>query len=377
MKTGGIGVAASVLAIFVGVACVGACSSDSGASAGPGGTGDPGGDAGSSGGTGADATTAADGAKTPPPGTDAQSTADGPSTNPDGAPGGAADPNLDGPFAIAEADGTQHVASTNDDVAIHVAYPTVAGTYPVVVVAHGFSLPPTQYAGYLKRLATFGYVALTVDFPGSIVSGTNNTNEAKDLLAGLDWAKADAKVGPLADVTTVGMTGHSLGGKLALLAATMDPRVKAAIELDPVDGGQGACNPPACVNVADLMPSLHIPTAFLGETTDSAGGFQPCAPAAQNFTTFYAKTNTPSLEVTVLGANHMSFLDDTASCGITCSFCKAPTAPNAQVNGMAKAYVVAFYERWLRGNTAYDTYLAGAQAQARYVTTNQVTIVSK
>ena len=44
---------------------------------------------------------------------------------------------------------------------------------------------------------------------------------------------------------------------------------------------------------------------------------------------------------------------------------------------MAKAYVVAFYERWLRGNTAYDTYLGGAQGQARYVATNQVTIVSK
>ena len=370
MSTGGIGVSASVLAFVVGVACVGACGSDSGSAAGPAGTGEPSGDAGSSGGTGTDATTAADGAK-PLPGSDAAPAVDG-ATSTDGAAGGPPDPNVDGPFAIAEADGTQHVASTNDDVAIHVAYPTTAGTYPVVVVAHGFSLPPSQYVGYVKRLATFGYVALTVDFPGSIVSGTNNTNEAKDLLAGLDWAKADAKVGPIADVATVGMTGHSLGGKLALLAATMDARVKAAIELDPVDGGQGACNPPACVNVADLMPSLHIPTAFLGETTDTS-----CAPTARNFTTFYAKTTTPSLEVTVLGAGHMSFLDDIASCGFVCIACKAATAPNAQVNGMAKAYVVAFYERWLRGNTAYDTYLGGAQAQARYVATNQVTIVSK
>jgi hypothetical protein len=131
------------------------------------------------------------------------------------------------------------------------------------------------------------------------------------------------------------------------------------------------------VNVAPLMPGLHIPTGFLGETTDSMGGFMPCAPAAENYTTFYAQTSSPSLEVTVLGADHMSFLDDVASCGVLCSLCTAGSASNAQVNGLAKAYVAAFYERWLRGNAAYDVYLTGAQAQARYVTTAEATIISK
>jgi len=31
----------------------------------------------------------------------------------------------------------------------------------------------------------------------------------------------------------------------------------------------------------------------------------------------------------------------------------------------------------MRGNTAYDTYLTGAQAQVRYVSTGEVTILSK
>ncbi len=298
------------------------------------------------------------------------------SSTSDGALGGPPDPNADGPFAFAEKDATTTIAATGDSVAIHVAYPTTAGSYPVIVVAHGFQLPPSQYRAYVTRLATFGYVALTVDFPTSLL-GNDNPAEAKDLLGGVDWAKADATVGPVTDATTLGMTGHSLGGKVALLAATMDPRVKAAIELDPVDGGGGSCSAPKCVTVADLMPSLHIPTGFLGETTDATGGFQACAPAASNFTTFYAKTTTPSLQVTVLGANHMSFLDDVASCGVTCSFCNAATAPNAQVHAMARAYVVAFYERWLHGNTAYDTYLTGAQAQARYVASSQAAIVTK
>ena len=289
------------------------------------------------------------------------------------------DPNVDGPYTFKELDDTiVTVAGGDSNVPVHCAYPTSgpkSGPYPVIVVGHGLSLPAAQYYGYVKRLASFGYVALTVDFPSSPFS-VDNPKEALDVLAGLDWAKN--KVMLKADASTAGMTGHSLGGKVALLAATMDPRVKAAIVLDPVDGGGPmGCNPPTCVSVAPLMPSLHVPTGFVGETTDAMGGFMPCAPAANNFTTFYAKTNAPSLEVTVTGADHMSFLDDVSTCGFACSFCNPATAPNAQVVGLARAYVVAFYERHLRGETGYDAYLTGAEAQKRYVTSGQATVASK
>jgi hypothetical protein len=297
--------------------------------------------------------------------------------------GGVPDPNQPGPYQYAQLDDTMNVAASGDnDVAVHCGYPTsgpTPGPYPVVVVAHGLDLPPSEYYGYVERLASFGYVALTVDFPSSLIT-TNNPGEATDLLAGLDWAKANATVGALADTSNSGMTGHSLGGKDALLAATMDPRVKASIVLDPVDSAGGmTCTAPGCVTVATLMPDLHIPTGFLGETTDSTGGVagMPCAPAAENYTTFYAETQSPSLEVTVKGADHMSFLDDVATCGLVCTLCTAGTAPDAEVNALAEAYVTAFYERHLRGNTAYDTYLTGAEATTRYVTTGEATILSK
>jgi dienelactone hydrolase len=283
---------------------------------------------------------------------------------------GLQDPNADGPFTIAEKDATAAIAATGDNVAIHVAYPTAAGPFPVVILGHGFLLPPAQYASYLKRLATFGYVALTVDFPNSFPN--DNPKQAKDLLGGIDWAKTDAVVGPKVDATKVGMSGHSLGGKLALLAATMDPRVKASFVLDPVDSGPNGCSPPTCVVVKNLLPTLSIPTGFLGETSDTA-----CAPTADNFITFYAQSKAPSLKVTAIGASHMSFLDNVASCGLPCGLCQPATASNKQVNGMARSLMVAFYERYLRGDAAYDTYLTGADSIARYVTTGQATIVSK
>ena len=112
--------------------------------------------------------------------------------------GGLADPNGDGPYAFAERDATATIATTTDSVAIHVAYPTAAGPFPVVVFAHGFQLPPSQYLGYVRRLASFGYVALTVDFPTSL-GGNDNSKEAKDLIGGIDWAKADATLGVKVD----------------------------------------------------------------------------------------------------------------------------------------------------------------------------------
>ncbi len=291
------------------------------------------------------------------------------------------DPNMDGPYTILELKDAQFTnTATGNMVPMDAYYPSggpTAGPYPVIVIGHGFQLPVAQYTNYIKRLATFGYVAITADFPASFF-GQDNTKNAKDLISAIDWAGTKPEL--KADTTKAGMTGHSLGGKLALLAATMDSRVKASIVLDPVDGGGGpggGCNPPACVDVSALMPNLAMPTGFLGEITDASGGVQPCAPSAQNYLTFYSGTNSPSFEVTVKGANHMSFLDNVSTCGATCTFCNAATLDNATVNAMARAYVTAFYERHLRGNAAYETYLTGAEAQMRYMDTNQAAIMVK
>jgi predicted dienelactone hydrolase len=345
-----------------------------------------GGGAGQGGGGTTTSTSAGGGGTTSTTTTSAGGGGGGTTTTSSGAGGGAAgaaDPNADGPYAIAELDDKITVAATGDGVAVHVAYPTVGpkgGPYPLVLVGHGFQLPITQYAGYAKRLATFGYVAATVDFPNAPDGGgflPNHVRSAQDFVGVIDGIGQIAALAGKVDTSTVGATGHSLGGKLAFLGATMEPRVKAAITLDPVDSAT-FCSADKCPDVSGMMGTLKIPTGVLGESTDAKGGLggQACAPAADNFSTFYANAPTPALSVEVLGANHMSFLDDVASC-VTCGFCNKATLDNGVVNDLAKAYVTAFYERWLRGDAAYDTYLTGAEAEARYVAKNLVTIQSK
>lgn len=293
------------------------------------------------------------------------------------------DPEKDGPYAIDEIDAKTRVPKTTDEVPIHCAFPTsgpTSGPFPVVVLAHGFQLPASQYYGYVRRLATFGYVALTADYPAGLTS-KSNLRDADNLSGGLDWALAAAELAGKADAARVGIMGHSRGGKSSVLAAARDPRFKAFLGLDPVDAKSPlGCNETTeCPDASDAVGTLTIPTAFLGETMDATGGTlgQSCAPAEHNFTTFFASATTKSLEVTIAGANHMSFLDDPGSCGFTCSMCKTPTADHAVVQNLAYAMTVAFFERNLRGIVAEETYLTGAQAQSRYVTPGLATIKSK
>jgi predicted dienelactone hydrolase len=252
---------------------------------------------------------------------------------------------------------------------------TGPGPFPLVTFAHGFQLPISQYVVSATHLAGFGFVVCLPDFQAGMFN-PNHAKNALEIMATIDWATAPSSpVGVKVDPSRVGATGHSLGGKVSVIAAAQDSRIRAVLGIDPVDAAT-MCNPTNCPDASDLLP-LPIPTAFVGETLDAAGGFQPCAPAADNFETFFARAGTPSLKVHVEGANHMSFLDDPATCGTQCSFCKPPTRDHAEVIGLTRAYLAAFFLRHLGGNAAWDDYLDGSKAKQRYVQTGIAAVDSK
>ena len=293
----------------------------------------------------------------------------------------ALDPDLPGPYTVGSPFiESVTVAATGNTFDVKVWRPTAgpdAGPWPVVVLAHGNQLPIAQYDGYASRLASFGYVALNADYP-SPLGAPNHLVGAQNLRGVFTWAATAPSISGLVDLTRTALVGHSVGGRIGLLAATQDSAIDVVVALDPVDGVPAGCTLQNCPDVSSLMSSLAIPTLFVGETLDATSEFgQACAPAADNYTTFYAGTPPPSVEVTVLGAGHMSFLDDLANCGFTCSFCRTPTTANATVNGLARAYTVAFLQRYLRGIASYDTYITGEMAQARYIDTGLATLQSR
>lgn len=289
------------------------------------------------------------------------------------------DPAMVGPYSYGTHSGTAMVTATGNEVPMACWYPTAAGPFPAVVIGHGFRLDVALYDAYAQHLAGHGIVACTADFPAGFVR-PNHANVGRDLLGGLDWMIGQSQgSGPMAgkvDPTRLGTMGHSLGGKGAILAAIYDPRVRAVVGLDPVDTAPGTCNATNCPDASALLPA-GAAIAVLGETTDGSGGFMPCAPSADNFQTFYAGASSPALEVNVLGANHMSFVDDLQACGALCNLCQAATVSNPDVVAMSSAIAVAWFKRHLEGDTRYETYLFGVEAQMRWVMSQRAAIQNK
>jgi len=239
--------------------------------------------------------------------------------------------------------------------------PSPQGPFPVVVFTHGFSLSPGDYASYGEHLASWGYVAVLPQMPGSFAIPSTHVELKEHLSSILDWVEGSpGELGGKADASLIALAGHSMGGKVSLLLATEDSRPKAICGVDPVDSG-----PPISFNPQDypsvtpeLMDQITVPLLLLGETTDASGAGQACAPADNNFQQYYLAAVSPTLMVEFLGANHMSFLDN-PNCGVTCNFCNPGSDDTAMTRKRAQGLMVAFFNQRLLGDDGAAYWLTG------------------
>lgn len=105
------------------------------------------------------------------------------------------------------------------------------GPYPLIIFSHGFMGLRLQSLWYTEHLASYGFVVLAVDHPGSTLfdyqKGTVVENWALrplDILREIGYAEKtlNASGGPLAGIIAmdrIAVTGHSLGGYTTLAAA--------------------------------------------------------------------------------------------------------------------------------------------------------------
>jgi dienelactone hydrolase len=363
-------------ATLVALGVVSACSADS-ASADGSSSGDVapgGGDAGasSSGSSGASSTS---------------SSSSGSSGSSSGAPDagpGAADPTKDGPWATTTAEASVAATQTTAALTLTVVLPSSgpsSGPFPVVFFAPEFQIPVKAYTAYATRLATHGLATVLVQAADGGFFDANVARDGKNLSAALAWAKAPgaALAGKL-DATHAAAMGHSRGGKAATLAALADAGFKALLALDPVDTTPpAACNPVTeCPDATAAIGQLEVPFLVLGETLDVTGATgQACAPAPDNYATFWSAAPSPALEVTVNGAGHASFVPDQTACGLGCTFCRTGTRPVDEVVTLSSAYAVAFFRKTLASEASWDSWLDGADAQVRWVTPGVVTLRKK
>jgi dienelactone hydrolase len=146
-------------------------------------------------------------------------------------------------------------------------------TLPVVVWGNGgCALDSGSFGGYLKTLASHGYLVVTTASP----QGADPARAtADDLRAGLDWSQAEASRSgsPLAgkiDKDHVAVMGVSCGGFLTI-ALSSDPRVdtigvfNSGVQAPPAAGaGGGSGGPPGgAFPTTDALAKIHTPTLYL------------------------------------------------------------------------------------------------------------------
>lgn len=246
----------------------------------------------------------------------------------------------------------------------HIPQGAVGQKFPLVVFVPGFQMTCDQFSNHCDELASHGFVVICAE-PDDPIIGMSHIDMALDVVAVVDYAMIGG-MSVVVDADYVGTAGHSLGGKVAVMAAHRDSRVSAVFAIDPVNGG----NPVTGYSdkLPDIVPGevsgLDIALGFVGETTNGEGSFlsPACAPLDQNFQTFYdeASSATWKAQWEFTGADHMDFIDYEITCGAICDSCPDGTAQLRNVSRGTRTLLSAFFRRHFNKDISMDSWLTGA-----------------
>lgn len=242
--------------------------------------------------------------------------------------------------------------------------PVGAGSFPVVLISHCHSCTRLSNASTAIRLASHGIVALTIEHPGDTLWDHLAGHDADINAAELDIRQLDVRavldqlpaspIGAVADMTKVGMLGHSMGAVTAGRVAQLDTRITAAAAL---------CAPmenPLIPGVT--LADIHVPLMFMVAVEDNSITEFGNKFIRDNFT---AATNTAyKIEVTDAGHWSVSDLD-----GLVDIFAPGCGAGTRQTDGsdftylepttgrnVAASYVTAFFKSTLLADAGARSY---------------------
>jgi dienelactone hydrolase len=213
-------------------------------------------------------------------------------------------------------------------------YPSTAGTYGGIAVSPGFTAGASSMAWYGRRLATHGFVAIVIETDSRL---DQPNDRASQLLAALDWLKSSSSpsaVRSRLDANRLAVSGHSMGGGGSIAASNSRSSLRASVPLTPW-------------HTQKSWPNNTVPQLVVGAQNDSV------APTATHAVALYngIRSATPKMYVELRGASHF-----------------APNTTDADISRMA----VSWFKRWVDGNTAYNTYLCGAQRPTTGLTWSRV-----
>lgn len=164
--------------------------------------------------------------------------------------------------------------------------------HPILTWGNGTyanELSPGFYFNFLKLFASYGYVV--------VASNTSMTGDGAEMIAGIDWL-IEENTNPgsdyyqMLDENKIGVFGHSQGGDSANIVAINDPRIKAAVSIEP------ACGTFAAYDAGDILSPLFL----------IAGGEDTLISPSNVDTYVYSKLNVPAVFGTHKTATHTSWI---------------------------------------------------------------------
>ncbi|MET9391649.1 alpha/beta hydrolase [Streptomyces sp. NPDC006624] len=216
----------------------------------------------------------------------------------------AADPSAPGSFPVAHTDLT--VSAAGRSFSARVWYPgttaganapVAPGAHPGLAFGHGFFQAITQYESLLKHYASWGVITVAPKSQGGLFP--SHSAFADDLNAALTWLTTQngttgSRFAGAVSTGRLAVSGHSMGGGAALLAASRNAAVKSVSTLAAAETN------PSAVSASRL---LGIPVQYVGGSADSIAGV-----AGHQQKMYDAKPSATQLRV-ITGGFHCGFED--------------------------------------------------------------------
>lgn len=224
-----------------------------------------------------------------------------------------------GPFQIAQTTVARSTVTVFGGGTIYYPTSTGEGTFGAIAISPGYTAMQSSIAWYGPRLASYGFVVITIDTRGRYDSPASRGTQ---LLAALDYLTEQSAVRARIDATRLGVMGHSMGGGGSLSAARTRPQLQAAIPLTPY-------------HTTRNWSSIRVPTLIIGAENDTI------AEVASHAEPFYTSLAN-SLDKAYLELNNAGH-----------------SAPNTANVTIAK-YSIAWLKRFIDNDTRYEQFLCPA-----------------
>jgi len=213
--------------------------------------------------------------------------------------------------------------------------------WPLAIISSGFLVNSDQYRSYAEQLASYGYVAVLYDKVENINSTIDDDTSTVFISEIINWCETASFANDIS-TESVYLVGHSRGGKISLLAAENDSRIKCVTLIDPVDSnGYAPEGPgyPSAIKQLRKPEVANLPIAIIG-----GGRNGDCIPTQSNYDRFFEGSQSPlTLELTIEDAGHFQFLGEKPSMMQT-AVCSSGKIPDRAVRDVSKALIVAWPE---------------------------------